>query len=82
MLRFEWDQAKASSNERKHGVSFSEAATAFGDALSIDIPDPEHSIGEARFILLGLSYSRSHGHRRLATNHQRTIGHESRARIL
>lgn len=37
-------------------MSFSEAATAFGDPLSITIPDPEHSIGEARFVLLGLSY--------------------------
>ena len=41
---------------RKHEVSFSEAATAFGDALSITIPDPEHSVGEAGFILVGLSY--------------------------
>ena len=56
MLRFEWDSAKARANVRKHGVSFSEAATAFGDPLSITIPDPEHSIGETRFVLLGLSY--------------------------
>ena len=54
MLRFEWDIRKASSNEAKHGVTFSEAATAFGDPLSITIPDPEHSFGEARFILMGL----------------------------
>ena len=56
MLRFEWDPSKASSNETKHGVSFPEAATAFGDPLSLTIPDPEHSLGEARFLLLGLSY--------------------------
>jgi uncharacterized DUF497 family protein len=56
MLRFEWDSGKASSNEQKHGVTFSEAASAFGDPLSITIPDPEHSVGEARFILMGLSY--------------------------
>ena len=37
-------------------MSFSEAATAFGDALSITIPDPGHSVGEARFILMGLSF--------------------------
>jgi len=56
VLSFEWDSLKASSNERKHGVSFPEAATAVGDPLSITIPDPEHSIGEARFVLLRLSY--------------------------
>jgi hypothetical protein len=38
-----------------HGVSFDEAATAFGDPLSRTIPDPEHSEAEERFILLGLS---------------------------
>lgn len=56
MLRFDWDPDKAEANEDKHGVPFSEAATAFGDPLSITIPDPEHSVGEARFILVGLSY--------------------------
>ena len=56
MLWFEWDPAKAESNEKKHGVSFSEAATAFGDPLSITIPDPDHSVGEARFVLVGLTY--------------------------
>ena len=56
MLRFDWDPDKAVVNEKKHGVRFSEAATAFGDPLSITIPDPAHSIGEARFILVGLSY--------------------------
>ena len=56
MLRFEWDSRKGVYNKAKHGVTFSEAATAFGDPLSITIPDPEHSFGEARFILMGLSY--------------------------
>lgn len=56
MLRFDWDPDKAVVNEKKHGVRFSEAATAFGDPLSITIPDPAHSVGEARFILVGLSY--------------------------
>lgn len=53
MLHFEWETGKASSKERKHGVTFSEAATAFRDPLSLTIPDPEHSFGEARFILMG-----------------------------
>jgi hypothetical protein len=53
---FEWDPDKAAANEQKHGVSFAEAATAFGDPLSITIADPDHSTEEARFILLGQSY--------------------------
>ena len=56
MLYFDWDPEKADSNSKKHGVTFAEAATAFGDPLSITIPDGEHSAGEARFILLGLSF--------------------------
>lgn len=56
MLRFDWDPDKAASNERKHGIPFPEAATAFGDPLSITIPDPERSVGEARFVLVGLTY--------------------------
>ena len=55
-LSFEWDAQKASANERKHGVSFDEAATAFGDPLSVTIPDPDHSEDEDRFILLGSTY--------------------------
>ncbi|MGD2046757.1 MAG: BrnT family toxin [Gemmatimonadota bacterium] len=55
-MRFDWDPKKAESNEKKHGVSFAEAATAFGDPLSLTVPDPDHSVGEARFILVGLTY--------------------------
>jgi len=55
MLRFVWDRDKAAANLAKHGVSFNEAATAFGDPLSITIPDPDHSVGEERWLLLGLS---------------------------
>jgi len=54
-LRFSWDPRKAASNLRKHGVSFEEAVTAFGDTLSLTIRDPEHSESEDRFVLLGLS---------------------------
>jgi hypothetical protein len=54
-LRFEWDPEKARSNLRKHGVSFEEAATCFGDRLSITIVDPEHSGVESRYVLVGLS---------------------------
>jgi uncharacterized DUF497 family protein len=52
---FEWDPAKAASNLSKHGVSFEEATTAFGDELSILCPDPSHSRGEARYLVLGVS---------------------------
>ena len=55
MLLFEWDQNKATKNLRKHGISFEEAATAFGDPFSITIHDPLHSENENRFILLGMS---------------------------
>lgn len=54
-LRFEWDPAKAAANLRKHGVSFDEAQTVFEDDEALLIPDPDHSKGEERFILLGLS---------------------------
>jgi uncharacterized protein len=54
-LGFSWDSRKAASNERKHGVSFEEAVTAFGDLLSFTVPDPDHSADENRFLLLGLS---------------------------
>lgn len=56
-LRFEWDEAKSSANERKHGVSFEEAQTAFADDQGLLIHDPDHSDHEDRFVLLGLSSS-------------------------
>lgn len=56
-MEFEWDREKAAENERKHGVSFDEASTAFGDPLSLTISDPDHSDDEERFLLLGESYS-------------------------
>jgi uncharacterized DUF497 family protein len=52
---FEWDDQKAASNLKKHGVSFQEAKTVFGDPLSISVADPEHSESEYRFIDIGLS---------------------------
>ena len=55
MLNFTWDPAKAASTAKKHGVTFPEAATAFGDPLSLTVPDPSHSKREARFILVGLT---------------------------
>ena len=55
MIEFEWDQNKAAANEKKHGVSFSEATTVFGDPLEMAIEDPEHSSDEYRFLSIGRS---------------------------
>jgi len=55
-LSFQWDENKARTNLVKHGVSFTEATTVFGDPLSVTIPDPAHSQAEDRFIILGLSH--------------------------
>jgi len=54
-VRFDWDDAKARENFRKHGVSFDEARTAFSDDQAILLPDPDHSLEENHFVLLGLS---------------------------
>jgi uncharacterized DUF497 family protein len=54
-IRFEWDPKKATSNEKKHGVSFEEARTVFFDENAKLIEDPDHSEDEDRFVLLGIS---------------------------
>jgi uncharacterized DUF497 family protein len=50
---FEWDTSKATGNYAKHGVSFEEAATVFGDPDALDGPDLGHSEKESRFLRLG-----------------------------
>ena len=57
-MQFEWDPAKDRGNQEKHGVSFNEAATAFDDDLQTTIPDPDHSIGEHRYLTIGLTVRR------------------------
>ena len=54
-LRFEWDSKKAQSNRKRHGITFEESSTIFGDPLSITVHDPAHSIGKDRFITIGTS---------------------------
>ena len=54
-LKFEWDERKNRSNQKKHGVSFREAETVFADEFGRLIPDPDHSVYEERFILMGMS---------------------------
>lgn len=86
-MEFEWDEEKSIANRKKHSVSFHEAATVFGDPLAITFPDPDHSIGEHRFLTFGLSmmsrllvvaHTERHGKTRIisarqATRHERTI---------
>jgi hypothetical protein len=54
-MQFEWDPAKAARNLAKHGVSFDEASTVFGDPLAGTIPDPRHSGEESRLVTIGHS---------------------------
>ncbi len=54
-MNFEWDPKKATSNVKKHGVTFQEAATIFGDPLAITFDDPDHSLRENQYITFGLS---------------------------
>ncbi len=77
-MRFEWDRKKAERNAQKHSVSFEEAITAFYDPLAVTLEDPDHSIGEFRFITFGHS-----AHNRLLViawdpDSQRADGHISR----
>jgi uncharacterized DUF497 family protein len=83
-LTFEWDTNKARRNLAKHGVSFEESSTVFGDPRSLTIPDPVHSQAEERFITMG----RSHRGKLLVvvhtergdkcSHHQRASGEQTR----
>ncbi len=53
--RFVWDTRKSAANYRKHRVSFEEAQTVFEDERALLLDDPDHSAGEDRFVLLGMS---------------------------
>jgi len=54
MLEFEWDDAKAESNLRKHGVTFEDAARAFDDLYGFDVSEAFHD-DERRIVLLGMA---------------------------
>jgi uncharacterized protein len=89
-VELEWDPEKAAANLKYHGVSFEEAASVFGDALAITFDDPDHSIGEQRWLTFGFSSAErllvvSHTERgyktrvisaRVATRHERKIYEE------
>jgi len=53
-MRFQWNSGKAQADVEKHGVSFAEAATVFFDPLAATFDDPDHSIGECRYLTIGL----------------------------
>jgi uncharacterized DUF497 family protein len=54
-MQFQWNPQKARTNLEKHGVSFEEAVTVFGDPFALTIEDPAHSLGEQRWLTLGKS---------------------------
>lgn len=54
-MEFEWDTEKDHLNQGKHGVSFDEASTAFGDPFALTIDDPDHSVKEQQFLTTGYS---------------------------
>lgn len=59
-MDFTWDESKARSNLKKHHVSFKEATEVFGDEFSSCVPDPDHSFGEERYLLFGISSKGRH----------------------
>jgi uncharacterized DUF497 family protein len=73
-VEFEWDEKKARANVAKHGVTFHEAASVFGDPLALTFRDPDRATREDRF-LHSVSHQRasprchSHGTRSVYSNH-------------
>lgn len=90
-MQFEADPAKAAQNLKKHKVSFEEAASVFGDLMAYTFADPDHSVGEERWLTFGMShmgrilaviYTERQGKvrlisARLATKHERSTYEES-----
>lgn len=54
-ITFEWDEKKNKINQTKHGITFEEAKTVFYDDNAIVFDDPDHSVEEERFLILGFS---------------------------
>lgn len=54
-MKLDWDSSKATANLQKHGVSFEEAGTVFGDPMALTFDDPDHSTGEQGFLTFGVS---------------------------
>ena len=53
-LKFEWDENKNEVNKKKHGLSFETAQEVFYDEAAVLFDDPDHSIGEERFLIIGM----------------------------
>ncbi len=58
-MTFEWDENKNIINIRKHGIDFKEACTVFYDNNAVLFDDPDHSIQESRFLIIGMSRTAS-----------------------
>lgn len=58
MLHFEWDENKNEINKAKHGISFEDAKGVFYDEQAILFDDPDHSVGEERFLIIGTAGSK------------------------
>jgi len=54
MINFEWDESKNAINQRKHGLSFETAKEVFFDEFAVLFDDPDHSIEEERFLIIGM----------------------------
>jgi uncharacterized DUF497 family protein len=54
-VKLDWDTRKAAANLRKHGVSFQEAGTVFGDPMALTFDDPDHSVGERRLLTFSVT---------------------------
>jgi len=52
-LEFAWDPRKARANQRKHGISFDEVRSVFADEAALIIDDPDHSLAEERYVIVG-----------------------------
>ena len=74
-MEFEWDAEKDQQNQGKHGVSFEEASTAFGDPFALTIGDPDHSWEEQRFLTTGYT----NGQRLVIASH---VDREERIRLI
>ena len=73
-MEFEWDPSKSEANIKKHGVSFHEASSVFSDPSALTFGDPDHSVGERRFLtfdysrmnqLLAIVHTERHGKTRI-----------------
>jgi len=51
-MRYEWNDAKAAANLKKHRVRFADAVAVFGDESALTIEDPHPD--EERYVTMGM----------------------------